>query len=250
MTEKIQRGIALLQEFEPHNGYHLAFSGGKDSICIYHLAKMAKVKFTAYMALTTIDPPEIIRFIKENYKDVKFLKPELSMFKLIVKKGILPTRLTRFCCEYLKEYAGKGEFVVLGIRWEESQKRSERKYFEFDTRKEMKGKRYLSPIIDWTELDVWEFIELNNLPYPDLYDNGYNRIGCIACPCAYTKQRKKELALYPRFKYAYLKAIKKAMKNGSFSQFKDAEQVLRWWTSDLSVKNFLEQERQIQIIFT
>lgn len=37
---KIKKSIQRLKTFEPEDGYYLAFSGGKDSQCIYHLAKM------------------------------------------------------------------------------------------------------------------------------------------------------------------------------------------------------------------
>jgi len=45
---KVQKAIERFRAFEPEDGYYLAFSGGKDSMCIYHLAKMAGVKFTPY----------------------------------------------------------------------------------------------------------------------------------------------------------------------------------------------------------
>lgn len=37
---KVKIAIQRLQEFEPKEGYLLAFSGGKDSQVVYHLAKM------------------------------------------------------------------------------------------------------------------------------------------------------------------------------------------------------------------
>lgn len=46
--DKVQIAIDRLRSFEPEEGYFLAFSGGKDSQCVYHLAKMAGVKFDAH----------------------------------------------------------------------------------------------------------------------------------------------------------------------------------------------------------
>lgn len=70
---KLQQSIELLQKAEkmalqldPENGFYLAFSGGKDSQALYHVAQMAGVKFKAHMSLTTVDPPEVIRFFKKN----------------------------------------------------------------------------------------------------------------------------------------------------------------------------------------
>lgn len=34
--DKVQTAMERLQAFEPPEGYYLAFSGGKDSQCIYH----------------------------------------------------------------------------------------------------------------------------------------------------------------------------------------------------------------------
>ena len=40
---------------------------------LYHLAKMAGVKFKAHMQVTTIDPPELMQFVRANYPDVVFV---------------------------------------------------------------------------------------------------------------------------------------------------------------------------------
>lgn len=45
---KVDVAIDRIRAFEPPDGYYLAFSGGKDSQCIYHLAKMADVSFDAH----------------------------------------------------------------------------------------------------------------------------------------------------------------------------------------------------------
>ena len=249
LQTKINRAITLLKEFVPYEGYHLAFSGGKDSICTYHLATMANVKYRAYYAVTTVDPPDIILFIKKYFPDVQFLRPKRSMFQLIRYKKILPTRKSAYCCEHLKEYAGIGELVVQGIRWQESYARSKRNFFEIDERKRMKGKMYLNPIIDWTEKDVWNYIRLNKLPFPDLYLGCFSRIGCIGCPKAYYKKRQREFQLYPKFKNAYLVAIRKAKNEGAFKDFDTAEDVFDWWLSNESKKVWFAKKNQLSIQF-
>ena len=61
-SDKVKRAIQLFQMFEDtavryhKDGYYLAFSGGKDSVVLYVLAKMAHVKFQAHYHLTTVDP--------------------------------------------------------------------------------------------------------------------------------------------------------------------------------------------------
>jgi phosphoadenosine phosphosulfate reductase len=121
--DPVGMAIERLQQFEPPEGYYLAFNGGKDSQCIYHLAKEAGVKFDAHYNLTTVDPPELVYFIRENYPDVIVERPEKTMWELILERQMPPTRIARYCCEVLKEGGGAGRFVITGVRWAESVKR-------------------------------------------------------------------------------------------------------------------------------
>ena len=128
--DKVEMAIKRLQAFCPEEGYYLAFSGGKDSQCIYHLAKMAGVKFDAHYNVTSVDPPELIRFIKRNYPDVHWDYPRdrdgkvVTMWNLIPRKQMPPTRLARYCCEWFKESSGEGRVTVTGVRWAESANRA------------------------------------------------------------------------------------------------------------------------------
>lgn len=128
---KVEVAIDRLQSFEPKEGYYLAFSGGKDSQCIYHLAKMAGVKFDAHYRITSVDPPELVRFIKTQYPDVALDYPRdadgnvITMWNLIPKQIIPPTRKARYCCDKLKESGGEGRLTVTGVRWAESPARKQ-----------------------------------------------------------------------------------------------------------------------------
>lgn len=95
LQSKIDYSIALLRkceqmalDYDPADGFYLAFSGGKDSQALYHLAKMAGVKFKAHMNLTSVDPPEVIRFVKKNYPDVELIKPKMSIYDMALKKHL------------------------------------------------------------------------------------------------------------------------------------------------------------------
>lgn len=130
IRDKVQASIDILKLFEPPEGYYLAFSGGKDSQCVYHLAKMAGVKFDAHYAVTSVDPPELVRFIKDNYPDVEMKIPHdhdgnpITMWNLIPKRMMPPTRIARYCCEKLKESSGKYRITLTGVRKAESVNRS------------------------------------------------------------------------------------------------------------------------------
>ena len=171
---RVDTAIKRLRSFEPPEGYFLAFSGGKDSQVIYHLALESGVKFETHYSVTTVDPPELLRFIKKNYPDVIWDRPKETLWQLIDRFGGPPDRRLRYCCKALKEDKGEGRIVVTGIRWQESGARSKRGMVEGCT----KGhKSYVHPIIDWSEDDVWEFHRLRNLPHCVLYDEGWHRVG-------------------------------------------------------------------------
>ena len=257
--DKVEAAIKRLQTFEPPEGYYLAFSGGKDSVAIKALADMAGVKYDAHYNSTSVDPPELIYFIRKNHPDVKFEYTtykdgtRATMWNLIPRKKMPPTRIARYCCEVLKEGGGEGRFVITGVRWAESARRANsRAGLELNFNKNQdrvltdpdnpenakmarfcptKGKHILNPIIDWENGDVWEFIKKYKIPYCKLYDKGYTRLGCIGCPMN-TKQAD-ELNRYPKYKRAYIRAFEKMLqerlKAGKSDEWKTAEDVMEWW---------------------
>lgn len=229
--DRVQVAIERLKSFEPPEGYYLAFSGGKDSITLYELAKMSGVKFDAHFNFTTVDPPELLKFIREKYPSVEISKPEKTMWELIVWKMFPPTRKIRYCCDWLKERSAPDRFVLLGIRHNESPKRKKRQMFQYCYKDSIHIKKYLSPIIDWSEKEVWEFIKLRNLEYCCLYDEGYKRIGCILCPMATLKNRLRDMERYPNFYKAYLLAFKKMLEKhpNHYRKWETPEDVMNWW---------------------
>lgn len=126
LTEKVKTSIERLKAFEPDEGYYLAFSGGKDSVVCKALLDMAGVKYDATYRVTSVDPPELVQFIKEKHPDVKREVPRdkdgkpITMWNLIPRKMYPPTRVARYCCAELKESGGDGRMTVTGVRWEES----------------------------------------------------------------------------------------------------------------------------------
>lgn len=192
---KTEVSIMRLQEFEPPEGYYLALSGGKDSDTVYDLVQKAGVKYDAHYHKTGIDPPEVVYHIREKYPDIIVESPEKSLWKWIEKKG-LPTRKRRWCCEKLKECYGKDRFIVTGVRWAESSRRRARSFTEICTKDP--SKRFLHPIIEWAEAEVWQYIRDNNIDYCKLYDRGFKRLGCVLCPLATAKNTKIEMQTWPK----------------------------------------------------
>lgn len=266
-VELLKKAEKIALNYDAEDGYYLAFSGGKDSQALFHITQLAGVKFRGHMNLTSIDPPEVIRFVKKNYPEVELIKPGKSIFQIAVEKQILPTKRVRWCCAEYKETAGAGKVTLIGIRKAESSRRSKRNEVEISSRKfsgdldgldeyrqEQKAKRarrkskeqgvnitnadeeqtlgcihgkeslLISPIIYWTEKDVWEFLnDVVRVPHCSLYDEGWHRIGCIGCPMSSAKQKRIENERYPHVKRGWIKAIK-AIRNGA--GFKEG---YTWW---------------------
>lgn len=68
-----------------------------------------------------------------------------------------------------------------------------------------------NPIIDWTDEDVWHFIKGKNLPYCELYDKGWSRLGCLGCPLAGEENQRRDFEAYPRFKEQYIRTFQKML---------------------------------------
>jgi phosphoadenosine phosphosulfate reductase len=229
-VDKVQIAIARLREFEPPEGYYVAFSGGKDSVVTLDLCKRAGVKYDAHYNLTTVDPPELVRFIKSEYPDVKRHRPEKTMWQLIVENGTPPTRLMRYCCAVLKEGGGVGRIVVTGVRKAESYARSKWGMVENCLKR---NKRYLHPIIDWTDEDVWGYIRRYSVPYCSLYDEGFKRLGCILCPMGDKNGMTRDVTRWPKYKDTYLRTFARMLtereRKGLPMPWKTPEQVMHWW---------------------
>ena len=103
--DKVQVAIGRIQQIQPRGGsWYLAFSGGKDSVVIKALADMAGATYDAHYRITSVDPPELVRFIKNEYPDVALDFPRYkdgrvcTMWNLIPHKVYPPTQLSRYCC--------------------------------------------------------------------------------------------------------------------------------------------------------
>ncbi len=250
---KIEESIQLIQKAEKlalsYNdfGFHVAFSGGKDSQVIYELCKMAGVKFQAYFYKTSVDPIELLTLIRKNYPDVIWIRPEMTMFQLIYKKGMLPLRQARFCCEYLKERQGVNAVVITGITAAESAKRAKRKETEHSC---IKGqdKIFVHPILKWTVKEVKDFLNERNIEMCSLY-NIQERIGCVGCPMS-PKTMRRDFRYMPNFKQAYINTVQRLINDkGKYSEFESATDVVDWWSSGLSRAVYLANKKQYRIHF-
>lgn len=169
----------------------------------------------------------------------------VTMWNLIVKKLMPPTRIARYCCSELKERGGTGRIVVTGVRWSESRRRREladvvkivgKPKSTMKTADEIgieyqqtyqgglilnddndKNRRFVehcyrttktmvNPIVDWSDDEVWDFLHYYGCKSNPLYECGFNRIGCIGCPMV-GKHRYVEFERYPKYKQNYISAF-------------------------------------------
>jgi len=158
------------------------FSGGKDSIVTEHLVKISGISYSLNSTLTGIDPPEVTKFIRDNYPGCTFVRPHQSFWHLITTAN--PPggtgRGIKWCCTKIKENPSDVipiKHRIIGIRAEESPARA--KYGRYGQHKDQ---LFYYPIFHWKEWQIWEFIEKHGLAYPKLYDEGFDRIGCVICP--------------------------------------------------------------------
>ena len=269
LERKIAYSIGLLRRAErlalqlSPEGFYLAFSGGKDSQCVYHLAKLAGVRFRAHMQVTTIDPPELMHFVRTHYPDVILHRPPINFSKLIEKKKILPRSNVRYCCAVLKEDAGAGTVTLTGVRAAESSRRARRNeaeifshnahrrkvanpdLFDLNTEKQhlcIRGQDKISvqPIFRWSDTDVWNFLRGNGIEYCRLYDEGFTRIGCIFCPMGSRRSHTLERARYPGVEQAIKRSIHKIIdEHGYMKGFQaTADEVFDWWLSKEPASEF------------
>lgn len=254
---KEKTAIERLKAFEPETEpYYLCYSGGKDSDVIRILAILAGVKHEIHHNLTSVDAPETVYYVKSIPNvviDVPHDKDgnRVSMWSLIVNKGLPPTRIMRYCCSELKEKGGKGRMKITGVRASESvnraknagmikiigkpktvQKTAENLGAEYEV-SQMGGivmnmdndpnrrlvehcyrttTTMINPILDWTDSDVWEFLKHYGCQGNPLYQCGKKRVGCIGCPMQSSKSRIEEFDRYPKYKNLYIKAFDRMLK--------------------------------------
>lgn len=283
LDEKVDKAIHILKAMEPialkyrPEGFICAFSGGKDSQVIRELMNLAEVKHICKYQWTTIDPPEVLRFVKEYYPDVIIERPKETFWQLCLRHKLLPTQYKRFCCRELKETKDTHCVTVTGVRAAESPRRKKRQEVEIQTRRrhpeyvrgnldefnmyreshvdciQGKDKLIINPIIDWTTQDVWDFLTAFDLPSCELYERGYNRVGCLFCPMASIYSLHMMERDYPRYKAAFIRLIgrirAKRLEEGGYDVYQTLtnEQVFDAWVNKRSIRKALCDQCQLEL---
>ena len=127
----------------------------------------------------------------------------------------------RDCCRvrkiepFRRALRGKDAWVT-GIRKGQSASRALASPVEWDAEY---GLHKISPLLDWTEKDIWTYVRKLRLPYNSLHDTGFPSIGCAPCTRAvppgddarsgrwwWERAESRECGLHPRRRAAGLSA--------------------------------------------
>lgn len=217
--------------------FHVAFSGGKDSMVLLELVKRA-LPHNAFMVVfgdTKMEFPDTYKLVdiverqcKEEgiafYRAASHLDPEDSwrMFGP-------PSTVLRWCCSVhkstpqtlkLREVLGKNDFVgadFVGVRAEESVKRSEYTFESYG--KKQKGQHSQNPILDWTSAEVWVYLYSRRLPINEAYKKGNTRAGCLFCPMGRGKSDSFRKMSYPEEIESFVKIIRDVTEDSNIDSY-------------------------------
>lgn len=262
----------------------LTYSGGKDSDVCIELAKRAGIPYEVVHNHTTADAPETVRHVRQKFRRLElegihcnivyptYKGERVSMWSLIPKKLMPPTRIVRYCCNVLKEASGRGRAIITGVRRAESVSRSsrgaletitakksdrvifdlapddqERMYFDDNDSKrrwfeqcKMQGTISINPIIDWSDQDVWGYLRECHTEINPLYYCGFSRVGCVGCPMAGRRYRYQAFERYPKYRDMYLQAFARMLEamvraGKPATKWSTASDVFDWWMEDTNI---------------
>jgi sulfate adenylyltransferase subunit 2 len=178
----------------------MLFSGGKDSIIMYHLAVKAfypsKVPFpllhidTGHNFQETLDFRDWLMEETGGKCIVRYVQDSIDKGRAVEEKGYNASRnklQTVTLLDALEEL--KCDAAMGGGRRDEEKARAKERFFShrdefgqwdpknqrpelwnlFNGRKHMGEHFRVFPISNWTEMDVWQYIYLENIALPNLY---------------------------------------------------------------------------------
>ncbi|MCA1762001.1 MAG: sulfate adenylyltransferase subunit CysD [Flavobacteriales bacterium] len=208
----------------------MLFSGGKDSIVMFHLARKAfwpaRVPFPLLHVDTGHNFPETIAFRDALMKKtgakliVGSVQKSIDEGKVVEEKGVNASRnglQTATLLESLEE--GKYDAAMGGGRRDEEKARAKERFFShrdefgqwdpknqrpelwnlFNGRKNFGEHFRVFPISNWTEMDIWQYILQENIDIPPLYFSHkrkvFERDGTILADSDYIEKKASETAV-------------------------------------------------------
>ena len=132
---------------------------------------------------------ELLERVRERYGyDIRIFQPDSAAVERYVSELGLDAiyrsvELRKSCCEIRKveplarALTGKSAWVT-GLRRAQSVTRTQPPLGEFDA---AHGLWKFNPLAEWSEPEVWEYLQSRGVPYNALHDRGFRSIGCAPC---------------------------------------------------------------------
>ncbi|MBU4492780.1 MAG: sulfate adenylyltransferase subunit 2 [Nanoarchaeota archaeon] len=209
------RTIFIIREaYHEFKNIAMLWSIGKDSTSLLWMVRKAffgKIPFPIVHIDTNYKIPEIYSF-RDKYAKEWGLNLIISRNEEAIKNGVSPDKGRFECCTALKTGALKQAIkkygfkaLLLGIRRDEHGIRAKERYFsprnqdflwdyknqppelwdQFKSGSDDNSHIRVHPLLHWTELDIWKYVQREKIPITDLYfaKNGkrYRSLGCLPC---------------------------------------------------------------------
>jgi len=200
-TPILQPEECIKQALQDHKfNVAVGWSGGKCSTAVLHMALKIKSDISVIFNDTGVEFPETYAFIKkisqEWHLNLEILKPKTTFWTCVKEYGFPLLRgqykddskskdRRPMCCQLLKEQPilDRGIIAMItGLRASESRMRmfAIAQRGQFYHAKTLKRWNY-HPIAFWTEREVWDYHNRNQIPHNGIYDKGHDRCGCWPC---------------------------------------------------------------------
>ncbi|MEA2070716.1 MAG: phosphoadenosine phosphosulfate reductase family protein [Asgard group archaeon] len=254
--EEALQSIKNILSNNPQLPLSVSFSGGKDSlVCLQLARKLEEQQFYTLFVNTGLEFPETISYIETIVKNFglekTFCREDISQEKFwdAVEQFGPPGKDYRFCCKILKigpvnalidRCIGEKTISLVGQRTYESIARSHSK--KTWTNPWIPNQINFSPIQEWTALHVWLYIFQEDLPYNQLYDFGFPRIGCWLCPACHQGIFELVKKIHPKRWEEWENFLKIKQKEHDYPNEWITWGLWRWQTLPQKIVNLLEQE--------
>lgn len=183
--DKIDKAKTLIKKtLKEYKNVAVACSFGKDSMVALHLALQVKPDIQVFSVMTPFKP-KVTKEYKKAMEELYNLNIKTYEEKQVVWE--MPWRLYETnpdeCCNVYKVEPTKWAIKELELdAWITGLRRTEgRTRTNYDYTETRSGLIKINPILDFTELDVWRYLAINQIPVNPLYKEGYRSLGCEPC---------------------------------------------------------------------
>ena len=190
---RVAHTVALLREAADEHGGHIvqASSLGVEGMVLTDMIARHRLP----IAVATLDTGKLhaetlalIPQLRDRYGiEVEVFQPRHeAVVRFVGRHGeramFDSVALRKGCCEVRKVepmkrlLEGRSAWVT-GLRRAQSHERAEVPFFELDA----EGREKFYPLADWSDADVWYYVQTHEVPYNALHDEFFPSIGCAPC---------------------------------------------------------------------